>query len=112
MTQGFRVTIGGMAIGLLISALASRLLATLLQGVSPMDAVTWSSAVGLWIAVALVAGWLPARRATRVVLVMALREEYVWSLSGSALNFPANRLNPRQKRSTDTREVPSSTGTF
>jgi macrolide transport system ATP-binding/permease protein len=75
ITQGLRVTIAGIAIGLLISVLTSRLLATLLQGVSPMDAVTWSSAVGMWIAVALVACWLPARRATRVEPVVALRDE-------------------------------------
>jgi ABC-type lipoprotein release transport system permease subunit len=55
--------------------MASRLLATLLRGVSPTDAVTWSSAVGVWIAVALVACWLPARRATSVEPVVALREE-------------------------------------
>ena len=75
VAQGLRVTIAGIAIGLLISALASRLLATLLQGVSPTDALTWSSAVGVWLAVALVACWLPARRATRVEPVVALREE-------------------------------------
>jgi predicted permease len=75
IAQGLRVTIAGIAIGLLISALASRLLTTLLQGVSPTDAATWSSAVGVWIAVALVACWLPARRATRVEPLVALREE-------------------------------------
>ena len=75
IAQGLRVTMAGIAIGLLISALASRLLTTLLQGVSPTDAVTWSSAVGVWIAVALVACWLPARRATRVEPLVALREE-------------------------------------
>src|ERR1035438_3574378 len=66
IAQGLRVTAAGVAIGLLISALASRLLATLLQGVSPTDAVTWSAAVAVWIAMALVACWLPARRAARV----------------------------------------------
>jgi predicted permease len=75
MVQGLRVTIAGIAIGLVVSAMASRLLTTLLQGVSPIDAVTWLSAVGVWIAVALAACWLPARRATRVEPVVALREE-------------------------------------
>jgi putative ABC transport system permease protein len=75
IAQGLRVAIAGIAIGLLISAMASRLLTTLLQGVSPTDAVTWSSAAGVWIAVALLACWLPARRATRVEPVVALREE-------------------------------------
>jgi len=53
----------------------SRLLATLLEGVSPTDALTWSAAVGVWIAVALLACWLPARRAARVEPVIALRQE-------------------------------------
>jgi len=75
IAQGLRVTIAGIAIGLAISALVSRLLTTLLEGVSPTDAVTWSSAVGVWIAVALVACWLPARRAARVQPLIALREE-------------------------------------
>ena len=73
--QGLRVTVAGVAIGLVISALASRLLASLLQGVSPTDAITWSAAVAVWIAVALLACWLPARRAVRVEPVVALREE-------------------------------------
>jgi len=75
IAQGLRVTAAGVAIGLLISALASRLLASLLQGVSPTDAVTWSAAVAVWIAVALVACWLPARRAARVQPLVALRHE-------------------------------------
>ena len=75
VAQGFRVTITGIAIGLLISALASRLLTTLVRGVSPRDAVTWSSAVGVWVVMALVACWPPARRAARVEPVVALREE-------------------------------------
>jgi len=75
IAQGLRVTIAGIAIGLLISALTSRLLATLLQGVSPTDAVTWLSAVAVWIAVALLACWLPARRATHIEPLAALREE-------------------------------------
>jgi ABC-type antimicrobial peptide transport system permease subunit len=73
--QGLRVTLAGIAIGLALSTLMSRLLATLLEGVSPTDALTWSAAVGVWIAVALVACWLPARRAARVEPVIALRQE-------------------------------------
>ena len=75
MAQGLGVTMAGIALGLLISALVSRLLATLLQGISPTDAVTWACAAGIWIAVALVACWAPAHRATRVEPMVALREE-------------------------------------
>jgi predicted permease len=73
--QGLRVTAAGIAIGLLISVLASRLIGSLIQGVSPTDAITWSSAVAVWIAVALLACWVPARRAVRVEPTVALREE-------------------------------------
>jgi len=73
--QGLRVTAAGIAIGLVLSTLTSRLLATLLQGVSPMDALTWSAAVAVWIVVAVLACWLPARRAARVEPVIALRQE-------------------------------------
>ena len=75
IAQGLRVTLAGIAIGLLISGFTSRLLTTLVQGVSPTDPVTWSSAVGVWIAVALLACWLPARRAARIEPLVALREE-------------------------------------
>jgi putative ABC transport system permease protein len=73
--QGLRVTLLGIGIGLAFSAMAARLLASLLYGVSPTDAVTWSAAVVLWLAVALLACWVPARRAGRVEPVVALRQE-------------------------------------
>jgi predicted permease len=73
--QGLRVTVAGIAIGLLLSAMASRLLANLLYGVSPTDPATWAAAVAVWLAVALAACWLPARRAARVEPVVALRQD-------------------------------------
>jgi predicted permease len=73
--QGLRVTVVGIAIGLLLSAMASRLLASLLYGVSPTDAATWSLAVAVWLGVAMLACWLPARRAARVEPVIALRQD-------------------------------------
>jgi ABC-type antimicrobial peptide transport system permease subunit len=73
--QGLRVTVVGIAIGLALSAMAARLLAGLLYGVSPTDAATWAAAVSVWLAVALAACWLPARRAARVEPVVALRQD-------------------------------------
>jgi len=73
--QGLRVTLAGIAIGLMLSAMAARLLASLLYGVSPTDAATWSAAVAVWLAVGLLACWLPARRAARVEPVIALRQD-------------------------------------
>jgi predicted permease len=73
--QGLRVTLVGIAIGLALSAMAARLLASLLYGVSPTDPATWAAAVAVWLAVALLACWLPARRAARVEPVIALRQD-------------------------------------
>jgi ABC-type antimicrobial peptide transport system permease subunit len=73
--QGLWVTAVGIGIGLLLSAMASRLLASLLYGVSPTDAATWCAAVAVWLAVAMLACWLPARRAARVEPVVALRQD-------------------------------------
>jgi putative ABC transport system permease protein len=73
--QGVRVTLAGIAAGLVLSALAARLLANLLYGVSPTDAATWTVAACVWLIVAPLACWLPARRATRVEPLSALRQD-------------------------------------
>jgi len=65
----------GVGIGLALSAAAARVLASLLYGVSPTDAATWSAAVAVWLAVAVLACWLPARRAARVEPLVALRQD-------------------------------------
>jgi predicted permease len=75
IAQGVRVTLAGIAAGLILSAIAARLLASLLYGVSPTDAATWATAVAVWLIVAPLACWLPARRATRVEPVLALRQD-------------------------------------
>ena len=68
------VTVGLLA-GLLLSAAGSRLLATLLFGVKPIDAVTYVSVAVVLCAVGLFAAQWPARRAARVDPVTALRYE-------------------------------------
>ena len=73
--QGLQVTMVGVGIGLALSAAAARVLASLLYGVSPTDAATWSAAVAVWLAVAVLACWLPARRAARVEPLVALRQD-------------------------------------
>jgi putative ABC transport system permease protein len=73
--QGARVTVVGIGAGLILSAMSARLLASLLYGVSATDAATGAAAVGVWLIVAPVACWLPARRAMRVEPLVALREE-------------------------------------
>jgi putative ABC transport system permease protein len=52
-----------------------RLLRSLLHGVSPHDPTTLAAVPLLLVAVAMVASWLPARRATRVDPIVALKSE-------------------------------------
>jgi ABC-type antimicrobial peptide transport system permease subunit len=73
--EGLRFVGIGLAVGLLLSAGATRLLSILLYGVSAMDAATYAAAAALFGVVALVACWLPARRAARVDPIVALRSE-------------------------------------
>jgi putative ABC transport system permease protein len=73
--QGLKATLVGVAFGLALMAAVSRLLASLLYGVSSTDPVTWISATGVWLALALIACWLPARRASGVEPAVALRQE-------------------------------------
>ncbi len=65
----------GVAVGLAAAAGLTRLMASLLFGVSPLDPVTFAGVAAALAAVALLASWLPARRAARVDPVVALRFE-------------------------------------
>ena len=70
-----RLTAIGLAFGLLLSVTTTRLLSTLLYGVSPLDARAFGAVtVGLAL-VALVASCIPARRAANVDPVLALRDQ-------------------------------------
>jgi putative ABC transport system permease protein len=75
LRHGLLLTSAGIAIGIFGSMAVTRVLAALLFGVSPIDPATYAAvATGLG-AVALVATWLPARRASRVDPVAALRAD-------------------------------------
>jgi len=73
--QGMILCSAGVAIGLLLSLLASRYLAVLLVDTSPKDPTTFAAISLLLAAVAALAGYLPARRATRTDPMTALRCE-------------------------------------
>ncbi|MDQ6828002.1 MAG: ABC transporter permease [Gemmatimonadota bacterium] len=65
----------GVALGLVFALASSRLLTVFLYGMAPNDPATIAGAVLLSVLVAVVAGYLPARRASRVDPMLALREE-------------------------------------
>jgi macrolide transport system ATP-binding/permease protein len=75
LAHGLRLTAIGIAIGLLLSAATVRLLRGFLYGLSPFDPVAFAAASLAWIAVAMLASWYPARRATRVDPLTALNFE-------------------------------------
>ena len=75
MSQGARLTVVGLVAGLAGAAALTRVMASMLYGVSPLDPATFVL-VGVVLAlVAVVASYFPARRATRVDPVVALRAE-------------------------------------
>src|SRR5213082_3701919 len=66
MSRGLRLTIAGVVIGGAAALLLTRLMANLLYKVSPRDPIAFGAALIILIAVALLACFLPARRATRI----------------------------------------------
>ena len=74
LTQGLRTAGIGIGIGLLGSFALSRYLQSLLFGVSAHDAVVFSGVTTLLLAVAALACYLPARQATQVDPIVALRQ--------------------------------------
>ena len=72
---GFRMTLAGVAIGLLGALASSRLLTGLLFQVRAIDPLIFSLATVLLLGLAILAAFLPARRATRIDPIQALRAE-------------------------------------
>ncbi|HYO11973.1 MAG TPA: ABC transporter permease, partial [Thermoanaerobaculia bacterium] len=75
MRQGAGLTGAGIALGLLGAFAFTRVLESLLYGVSARDPLTYATLAAVLAAVALVATWLPARRASRVDPILAIRAE-------------------------------------
>ncbi|MEP6690399.1 MAG: ABC transporter permease [Gemmatimonadaceae bacterium] len=75
LREGMGFTLAGVALGLGAASLLTRALGTLVYGVSTTDPLTFVALAILLVAVALVASWIPARRAARVDPMVALRGE-------------------------------------
>ena len=73
--QGFWPVALGLGAGTLAALAFGRLLEGLLVGVRPQDLATLATTIGMLAAIALLAAYLPARRATRINPVAALRAE-------------------------------------
>jgi ABC-type antimicrobial peptide transport system permease subunit len=65
----------GIVLGSIVSLMAARLIASLLFGTSPWDVTTYVAMVVGLMLVAAVSGYLPARRASRISPLVALRAE-------------------------------------
>jgi len=73
--QGMMLTFVGCAVGIALAMGLTRLVSSLLYGVTATDPLTFAFTAGLLGAVALLACWIPARRASRVDPMEALRYE-------------------------------------
>jgi putative ABC transport system permease protein len=75
LRQGIRLAAVGLGIGLVAALAVSRILRSMLFGVSTTDPVTFVAIPVLLLAVTALASWVPARRATRTDPMIALRAE-------------------------------------
>jgi ABC-type antimicrobial peptide transport system permease subunit len=66
LRESMRLAAAGLGVGVVIALLATRLLQSLLFGVEPTSAIAYAAGAAALTAVALLATWLPARRAARI----------------------------------------------
>jgi ABC-type antimicrobial peptide transport system permease subunit len=75
LARALRIVVAGLIVGLAGAVAVTRVLQAFLFGVTPTDPMAFAIVTLLLVAVALMAAWLPARRATRIDPSTALRAE-------------------------------------
>ena len=73
--QGVKLSLAGIAAGFLAAVAMTRVMRSMLVGVAPTDPLTFASVALLFLVIAFVACWIPARRAARLDPAIALRDE-------------------------------------
>jgi putative ABC transport system permease protein len=73
--QGLRLSSLGIAVGILAAFAVTRVMSTMLVGVSPTDPLTFAAIAAFFLGVTALACWIPARRASRMDPIAALRDE-------------------------------------
>jgi ABC-type antimicrobial peptide transport system permease subunit len=75
LSRGMALTLAAVAVGWPAAWMLAKMASSLLYGIQPHDAVTFAVAPMVLLAVALLASWIPARRAARINPTEALRVE-------------------------------------
>jgi putative ABC transport system permease protein len=73
--EGIKLSAGGIVIGAVAAVMVTRVMTSMLVSVSPTDPLTFASIVALFVIIAVAASWIPARHATRLDPMAALRED-------------------------------------
>jgi putative ABC transport system permease protein len=75
MRQGLTVAVAGLAAGSVLAFAAVRAVSSALYGISALDPLAWTGAIGALLLAATLANYIPARRASLVDPSVALRTE-------------------------------------
>jgi putative ABC transport system permease protein len=73
--HGLRLSAAGVGLGVLSALLLTRVLTSMLVGIRPSDPITYVGMIGLFLSIAALSTWLPARRAAALDPAVALRAE-------------------------------------
>jgi ABC-type antimicrobial peptide transport system permease subunit len=75
LSEGLKLAGVGLVLGLALTAVVAKLMASLLYGIGPFDAVTFAAVTGVFLGTAILATLLPAGRAARTDPISVLRYE-------------------------------------